>query len=1268
MSNIFSGSGAQSQQSNEIFGLQVQTSIYGSVIPFPYGTVRGAGNIIWNGDWQANPVSSGGKGSKSSAGGKYGNGQQYNYQTAIAIAIGMGRLNRLLRIWQDKTQLSVQQSSESFTVPTTPFQITPIFASTIIADSAVNALRSYSHTVTDYGAPGPITLAGTGPVGFQRVSSSPGPGQYSVSGAGVYTFNAADAGQQVQIDYYFYQSTPSIGGAPALTLNLTLFEGVLGQSPWSYLVSNHGTQAFGFSEVAYVVNQAMNLGSSGSVSNFGYEMQGNLIYPGQQDCVPTDVIYDLLTNPYQIGGSPSLFSIQQEVIDYCLANNIFISSYMDSQQPGTQWLDNLCKIANCAPILSDGIMKFRSYGDSSAFNNGVLFTPPTQPVVDLTDDDFIPQGEFGPIECDRPSVRQAFNSAIVEWTNRGNAYNTEPVEDKDQLAIDKYGYRPAPVFALHEITSQPTAQLVASVLKKFQVYKRIKYSFKLPIRFLYLESMDIVTITDVYLGLNQAPVRILTVSEDEKKILTIECEEFPWSIGTPTLYQRAPVGAIAPGYYAPPGSVWPPQFSDLSVDSLLLPNTLGIALSGGPDWGGAQVFVSRDGGVSYGDPVGTQFGSATMGRLTAILPYGADPDAVHTLSVDLSQSESQLASVSQEDYDAFDSLVAVDRELLAYKDSTLTAFSNYDLTNLHRGVYGSQVTRHEIGAQFCAVDSQLFQFQYLPGDIGNTLYFKFCSFNKAGQQLQNISLVIAYAVTIFAQQSRAPMPWKPDNESAGLTSGDLVMNLTQDADNVSLDVFGRPISNVVAQDITPPVIDYNAIISAASGSIAAGSYVGTVVGFDSAGDPSDISNLTNIKITSIGQIATVAVAWSPNTVAYQLFIGIDFNGLRNAGNKVTPGSMPATIAFTQGGFNYSPPDISASRFHVRAKRVINGGIFDDNVLSIPDSSHIKLGQALLTGGTLAGRNVTLISRAGLPATQNYHTFPIVNNTTDTLQVTAPEASQFNPGDLVLVNYLADSFSGVTIGDSLAANGYFPGGFANPLNGKIVRITNGTGVGQWRYIGSNTTTVLTITVPWTITPDATTSFIIEESSWRVDTVTSDFQNMIPPGSAVTKIAGMDLTNLTGFLALVEVLPQSASGVDADETETELRQLYIQHTNQQSMGVTVDGGGSPPATGSKGYLTVPYDCTIDSWAIVADQSGSMQATIKMCTPGAFPTTVSIVASAPPAISGAQNAASGTLPGWTISLPAGNILEFNLDSVTSITRFTLQLIVTKVSLSNA
>lgn len=111
-----------------------------------------------------------------------------------------------------------------------------------------------------------------------------------------------------------------------------------------------------------------------------------------------------------------------------------------------------------------------------------------------------------------------------------------------------------------------------------------------------------------------------------------------------------------------------------------------------------------------------------------------------------------------------------------------------------------------------------------------------------------------------------------------------------------------------------------------------------------------------------------------------------------------------------------------------------------------------------------------------------------------------------------------------------------------------------------------------------------------------------------------------------------------------------------------GITIDGGGSTPTTGSKGFLQIPFAGTITGWTLIADVSGSASITVKKSTFAAFPTNSSIVASAPPALSSQQNATSTTLTGWTTAVAAGDVLEFVLASATTLTRLVLELQITR------
>lgn len=110
--------------------------------------------------------------------------------------------------------------------------------------------------------------------------------------------------------------------------------------------------------------------------------------------------------------------------------------------------------------------------------------------------------------------------------------------------------------------------------------------------------------------------------------------------------------------------------------------------------------------------------------------------------------------------------------------------------------------------------------------------------------------------------------------------------------------------------------------------------------------------------------------------------------------------------------------------------------------------------------------------------------------------------------------------------------------------------------------------------------------------------------------------------------------------------------------------IDGGGSAITTGVKGFLEVPWDCTVTRATLVADQSGDIVIDVWADTYANAPPddAGSITASAPPTLSGAQTSQDSTLSGWTTALNAGDIIGFNVDSVSTVERVTLSLAVTK------
>lgn len=110
--------------------------------------------------------------------------------------------------------------------------------------------------------------------------------------------------------------------------------------------------------------------------------------------------------------------------------------------------------------------------------------------------------------------------------------------------------------------------------------------------------------------------------------------------------------------------------------------------------------------------------------------------------------------------------------------------------------------------------------------------------------------------------------------------------------------------------------------------------------------------------------------------------------------------------------------------------------------------------------------------------------------------------------------------------------------------------------------------------------------------------------------------------------------------------------------RTYNIIIDGGGFVITTGAKPAFEVGGACTITSWRVLSDQSGSIVVDIKKATYSGLATFSSIAASAKPTLSSAQKAENTTLTGWTTSVAAGDWIQPVVDSATTVTYVTVSL----------
>ena len=557
----------------------------------------------------------------------------------------------------------------------------------------------------------------------------------------------------------------------------SVYVGNDGQAPDPYWQTNHPAKALGYSGTATVVANNYAMGDTATLPNFSFEVHGLLSLSGTNglDANPASIVADLLTNPRYGAGFPAAnLGDLALYATYCQALGLILAPMLDTQQEAQQHLADIVKITNSSIVWSGGLLKIIPYGDQVVTGNGTAYTPDTNAIYSLDDDDFIVQGTSvgtssgvtsagpglrsgsgpvtggfsdDPVQITRSTPADATNSIQLECLDRSNNYNTAVVEAFDQGTVDLYGIRRNSSLKARSIVDPVSVgPLVAQLLLQRALLFRNTYTFKLGWKYSLLEPMDLVQITDSRLGLSALTVRITAVEEDDEGTLAFTAEDFFGGYSTAVLYPKQPGGGYVPNWNSPPGDINPPIIFEPPAALLSGSLEIWVTLSGGVNWGGAQVWISSDGN-SYA-LAGTVNAAAMQGILTADLPSHPSPDASGTLSVDLTESRGQLVSVSATDAANLVTLCYVGGELVAYQTTTLTGPYKYALTTLYRGAYGSTIADHPSGAQFALLDRSVGRFPYPNTLIGQSIYLKFTSMNIVGGGLQSLSDVPAYAYVL----------------------------------------------------------------------------------------------------------------------------------------------------------------------------------------------------------------------------------------------------------------------------------------------------------------------------------------------------------------------------------------------------------------------------------------------------------------------------------------------------------------------------------------
>lgn len=385
-----------------------------------------------------------------------------------------------------------------------------------------------------------------------------------------------DAITTVYVDSAIYTNGPSVadpsGSGTALSqAALSVNSGAIGQAVWSYLTTNFPNQALGYSGLAIAYAAAYPLDSSASTPNFSFEVErltgfGVINTP---DASPAAIIGDFFENP--ITGVPSwvvglldpvsLVSAANSFENYTLAAGLLLSPVIDAERSASDFLTELLLACNSTVTFSEGLLKFIPYGDVALSGNGATYTPNLTPVYSLTDDQFQPQSAgVDPLMVDVQDQSDAYNVIQLEFLDRTNSYNLQVVTANDAANVEQFGERRQDPTTAHCICTPAVAAQAAQLYLQRTLYIRAQYKFSLDWRFGLLEPGDLLELTDVGLGLNAYPVRIIEIDEsensaDDKPEYDLICEDLLAGVSNAPLYNIQNGLGFGPGTSMDPGGV-----------------------------------------------------------------------------------------------------------------------------------------------------------------------------------------------------------------------------------------------------------------------------------------------------------------------------------------------------------------------------------------------------------------------------------------------------------------------------------------------------------------------------------------------------------------------------------------------------------------------------------------------------------------------------------------------------------------------------------------
>ena len=361
-------------------------------------------------------------------------------------------------------------------------------------------------------------------------------------------------------------------------------------------------------------------------------------------------------------------------------------------------------------IESDGIIKFRFQGKPSvgAIAEGDLATvskaaPDPPPKLE----------EVRGQEADLPrSVVVAYQSAALNYQTATQQaqrlHATTSARDRQRIELTM-------------VLDEADAAHIAERILYLAWLRRETFSTTLPPAYIQYDPGDALDVTaDGVLH----TVHLTKVELGGDNVVSVS----GWATAESVFFNSTVVGAAPNIVTIVPGTIEPTTLVLMDLPPLRDQDagTFGFyyAMAGtDAGWRGATLYQSLD-GTNYG-PIGAAGLPTPMGQATTALATGTGYDLTNAVTVQLSYST--LSSATAQQTASFTNLCLLGQEVMTFDNATLVSPGVYTLSNLRRGLKGTQlcVEGHQVGDRFVLLDpSTIGRFTDQPINRGVAIHYK----------------------------------------------------------------------------------------------------------------------------------------------------------------------------------------------------------------------------------------------------------------------------------------------------------------------------------------------------------------------------------------------------------------------------------------------------------------------------------------------------------------------------------------------------------------